>query len=141
MINVVLTIRGRQLYEDQEPEVVELVTEGTLTHRDGGWDICYEESPLTGLEGVKTSFFVQPGKITLTRTGRLRSCMVFEVGVLHESLYQMEFGTLLISVCALDLGHCVSEKGGTVELAYRISVENTESGIVEYFLEIKPAEA
>ena len=77
MQNVVLTIRGRQLYEDQEPEVIELVTEGTLTQFEDGWDITYQESPLTGLEGVTTTFRVQPGKITLTRTGRLRSQMVF----------------------------------------------------------------
>ena len=61
MQNVVLTIRGRQLYDDQEPEVVELVTEGTLEKLEDGWNICYEESALTGLEGVKTSFLLQPG--------------------------------------------------------------------------------
>ena len=138
MQNVVLTIRGRQLYEDQEPEVIELVTEGTLTQLEDGWDITYQESALTGLEGVTTNFRVQPGKITLTRTGRLHSQMVFEVGVLHESLYQMEFGALLIEVCAIHLGHCLSQEGGSVELAYRIDIEHSVGGIVEYFLEIKP---
>ena len=47
--NVVLAIRGRQTYADQEPEVIELVTEGTMEFRNGGWDISYEESALTGL--------------------------------------------------------------------------------------------
>ena len=75
--NVVLAIRGRQTYADQEPEVIELVTEGTMTFRNGGWDISYEESALTGLEGVTTTFRVEPGKVTLTRTGKLRSEMVF----------------------------------------------------------------
>ncbi len=138
MQNVVLTIQGRQLYEDQEPEVIELVTEGTLTKLEDGWDITYQESALTGLEGVSTSFCVQPGKITLTRTGRLNSQMVFQVGVVHESLYQMEFGALLIEVCAIDMGYSLSEQGGTVELAYRIDIEHSAGGIVEYFLEIKP---
>jgi hypothetical protein len=50
--NVVLSIKGSQRYEHQEPEVIELLTEGTMEFRDGGWDICYEESELTGLEGV-----------------------------------------------------------------------------------------
>ena len=138
MQNVVLTIQGRQLYEDQEPEVIELVTEGTLTKLEDGWDITYQESALTGLEGVSTSFCVQPGKITLTRTGRLNSQMVFQVGVVHESLYQMDFGALLIEVCAIDIGYHLSEQGGTVELAYRIDIEHSAGGIVEYFLEIKP---
>ena len=137
MQNVVLTIRGRQLYDDQEPEVVELVTEGTLEQLEDGWNICYDESALTGLDGVKTSFMLQPGKITLTRSGRLQSQMVFQVGVLHESLYRMEFGAMLIGVCAIDLDYSMSENGGTVELAYRIDIEHSAGGIVEYFLDVK----
>ncbi len=137
MQNVLLTIRGRQLYEDQEPEVIELVTEGTLEKLEDGWNISYEESALTGLEGVKTSFVLQPGKITLSRTGRLQSQMEFQVGVLHESLYRMEFGAMLISVCAIDMDYHMSDQGGTVELAYRIEIEHSAGGIVEYFLEVK----
>lgn len=137
MQNVVLTIQGRQLYDDQEPEVIELVTEGTLAKLDNGWTITYEESALTGLEGVRTTFMLQPGKITLSRTGRLQSEMVFQVGVLHESLYRMEFGAMLIGVCAVDMDYQMTEDGGTVELAYRIEIEHSAGGIVEYYLEVK----
>lgn len=137
MQDVILKIRGRQLYEDQDPEVIELDTEGTMEMLEDGWIISYEESAVTGLEGVKTSFQIEPGKITLSRTGRLHSQMVFQVGVLHESLYQMEFGALLISVCAVDMGYQLNDDGGTVELAYRIEIEHSAGGIVEYFLDIK----
>jgi uncharacterized beta-barrel protein YwiB (DUF1934 family) len=137
MQDVVLTIQGRQLYEDQDPEVIELVTEGTLEKQDNGWIISYEESALTGLEGVKTSFMLQPGKIILSRTGRLQSEMEFQVGVLHESLYRMDFGAMLIGVCAIDMDYSMTEEGGTVELAYRIEIEHSAGGIVEYFLEVK----
>ena len=137
MQNVVLTIRGRQLYEDQEPEVIELVTEGTMEKLENGWNISYEESALTGLEGVKTNFRLEPGKITLSRTGKLQSEMEFQIGVLHESLYRMEFGAMLIGVCAIDLDYQMTEEGGTVELAYRIEIEQTAGGIVEYLLDVK----
>ncbi|MBQ5711510.1 MAG: DUF1934 domain-containing protein, partial [Oscillospiraceae bacterium] len=82
---VILTIRGTQYYEEGQPEVIELVTEGTLELVDGGWEIGYEESELTGLLGVHTTFRVEEEKITLTRTGKLRSQMIFQIGVLHES--------------------------------------------------------
>ena len=137
MQDVVLTIRGRQLYDEQEPDVVELVTEGTLEKLEDGWSISYEESALTGLEGVKTNFMLQPGKITLSRSGRLQSQMVFQVGVLHESLYRMDFGAMMIGVCAVDLDYHMTDEGGTVELAYRIDIEHSAGGIVEYFLEVK----
>ena len=75
---VLLSIRGRQTYMDQEPDIIELVTEGTLEYNDGGWDICYDETQLTGLEGVTTHFRVEQDRILLTRTGRLNSQMVFK---------------------------------------------------------------
>ena len=53
---VVLSIRGRQSYDGQEPDVIELVTDGTMAFVDGGWDISYEETELTGMAGVTTTF-------------------------------------------------------------------------------------
>ena len=83
---VLLSITGKQFYRDQEPEVMELVTEGVMEFTDGGWDISYQESDLTGLQGVTTTFRVEPDKVTLTRTGPLRSTMEFRVGQTHDSL-------------------------------------------------------
>ena len=87
---VLLSVRGRQTYGDQEQDTIELVTEGTMVFRDGGWDISYEETALTGMEGVTTTFRVEPGKVTLLRTGKLNSTMVFQENVAHDSLYQLE---------------------------------------------------
>ena len=135
--SVVLSICGKQFYEEQEPEVIELVTEGTLERISNGWEICYKESSLTGMEGVTTIFRVEPDKITLTRTGRLHSQMVFQLGVLHESLYQMEFGTLMITVCATKMSYDIDEKGGIVDLTYGIDIEQSAGGLVEYHLDIR----
>lgn len=35
--NVLLSIRGRQNYQGQDPDVIEMVTEGTLELRPDGW--------------------------------------------------------------------------------------------------------
>ena len=135
--NVVLAIRGRQTYGDQEPEVIELVTEGTMVLRNGGWDISYEESALTGLEGVTTTFRVEPGKVVLTRTGKLQSTMIFEEGVPHDTLYQMAFGTLLMTVKATFVFFDIVPDGGTIDLSYNIDIENTEAGVIDYHLDIR----
>ncbi len=135
--NVMLSIRGRQKYMDQEPDVIELVTEGTMEFRDGGWDICYEETDLTGLEGVNTCFRVEPRQIILTRTGKLNSQMVFIQGQTHESLYQMEFGTLMISVRASHIFFDILPEGGCVDLIYDIDIENTTAGEIDYHLDIR----
>ena len=134
---VMLSIRGRQSYDGHEPEVIELVTDGTMEFRNGGWDISYEETELTGLEGVTTVFRVDPGKVTLSRTGRLNSQMVFQQGVAHESLYQMEFGALMLTVLATSVYYDIVPDGGVIDLVYNISIENTEAGVIDYHLDIR----
>lgn len=134
---VVLSVRGRQTYADQEPEVIELVTEGTMAFRDGGWDITYEESELTGLAGVTTTFRVEPGKVILTRTGALNSQMVFQEGVAHDSLYQMAFGALMLTVKATFVYFDIVPDGGVIDLSYNIDIENTEAGVIDYHLDIR----
>ena len=135
--DVVLRIRGRQSYDGQEPDVIELVTEGTMELRNGGWDISYDETELTGMAGVTTTFRVEPGKVTLRRTGKLRSEMVFQEGVPHESLYQLEFGALLMTVTAQQVFFDIVPDGGVIDLTYSISIENSAAGIVDYHLDIR----
>ena len=134
---VILSIRGKQSSLEQEPEIIELVTEGTMEFTNGGWDISYEESDLTGLKGTTTTFRVEPGCITLTRKGPLNSEMVFREGVFHESLYQMEFGAMMITVCANRVDFEIGEQGGTIDLTYAIDIENTAAGFIEYHLDIQ----
>ena len=135
--DVVLSIRGRQKYADQEPEIIELVTSGTMELRNGGWDITYQESELTGLEGVTTTFRVEPGKVILTRTGKLHSQMIFQEGVPHESLYQLAFGALMITVKATSVFFDILPDGGVIDLVYNIEIENTEAGVIDYHLDIR----
>ena len=137
MKTVVLSIRGQQHYADQEPEVIELVTEGTLEKTEQGWSISYEESDLTGLEGVKTTFQVADKEMSLTREGKLNSHMVFKEGVPHDSLYEMGFGALMLTVCATKVDAKLNENGGTIDLVYSITVEQSEAGEIEYHLDIK----
>jgi uncharacterized beta-barrel protein YwiB (DUF1934 family) len=135
--NVMLSIAGRQNYVGQDPEVIELVTEGTLEQTDTGWIIAYEESDLTGMQGVMTTFQLENGKLILTRSGKLNSQMIFQEGVRHESLYQMEFGALMLCVCARKIRTELTADGGTVDLSYAIEIEQTETGVIDYHLDIR----
>ncbi len=135
---VVLTVRGRQSYAGQEPEIIELVTEGSMELCRDGWEISYEESELTGLEGVTTTFRVEPDKVILTRSGQLNSQMVFQEGTSHDSLYQMPFGTLMLTVKATRVFYDLVPDGGSIDLVYHITIENAEAGIIDYHLDIRP---
>ena len=134
---VMLSIQGRQAYAGQEPDTIKLVTEGTMEFHDGGWDISYEETELTGLSGVTNTFRVEPEKVILRRTGKLRSEMMFQQGVRHESLYQLDFGALMMTVTAKLVFFDIVSDGGVIDLVYDIEIENSAAGQVDYHLDIR----
>ena len=134
---VTLSLRGEQSYPGQEPDVIELVTEGTLEDIEDGWKLCYEESDLTGLAGVNTTFQIQGKTVTLIRSGKLNSQMVFEEGIPHDSLYEMEFGALMLTVCAIRVETNLTQAGGTIDLKYSIEVEQNAAGMIDYHLDVE----
>ena len=135
---VMLHIRGTQNYQDQDPEVIELTTEGTMEKQKEVWEISYEESDLTGLAGVTTCFRVGPRGVVLKRTGNIENQMIFMEGRKHESLYRLDFGALMLTVMATKVRSDVSEQGGTVDIHYNIEIEDTNAGTVEYHIEVSP---
>lgn len=137
--DVMLSICGIQRYEGQEPDKIELMTVGTLEAlAEDTWLVTYEESELTGLTGTSTTFRVRPGRVELSRAGSLESSMIFEEGVQHDSLYQMEFGALRVSVCAKKIRCSLTEAGGSIQVLYSIGIEDDTMGTVEYRIEVQP---
>ena len=86
---------------------------------------------------VTTTFRVEPDKVMLTRTGALKSQMIFQPNVAHESLYQMPFGALMLSVKATSVFYDIVSDGGVIDLSYQISIENSEAGVIDYHLDIR----
>ena len=81
---------------------------------------------------------MSPGKVVLTRTGKLNSEMVFQEGIPHTSLYQLEFGALMLTVCATQIDIKLDGAGGTVDLSYKIEIEQSEAGVIVYHLNVRP---
>ena len=124
----------------EDTEAIVNGLQGILEDVEGGWKLSYEESELTGLQGVHTTFLIQGDQVTLTRTGRLNSEMVFRVGEPHDCLYQMEFGALLMSVCATQVYYDITPEGGFIDLVYNIEIEQAEAGVIDYHLDIRAAD-
>lgn len=137
-IPVMLSVRGVQRYQDQEPEIIELTTEGTMERQKEVWELSYEESDLTGLAGVTTTFRVGPRGVVLKRTGKIQNQMIFMEDRRHESLYQLDIGALMITVKATSVKSALTDQGGTVDIIYNIEIEDTAMGTMEYHLTINP---
>ncbi len=127
--NVIISIRGKQLYAESDPEEMELVTAGTLKREGGGrYTISYQESELTGLEGTTTRLHIDGGRVTLLREGSINSQMVFEEGRRHLSMYETPYGALSIGVSTRRMRSTLGEAGGDLEIDYAIEIDNLIAG-------------
>ena len=134
---ILLEIRGTQYAEDEEPQNLELTTEGQMCHQDDHYSISYRESALTGLEGVMTTFDVWKDRVVLNRTGALNSRMEFRVGYLDSSLYDVGFGGLMMEVKATKVEVDLHDDGGFFHIDYRIAIERTSMGRIAYHITVK----
>ena len=127
--NVIISIRGKQSFEDQEPEVIELVTEGRLSlDGEDGYTLSYQESELTGLEGTLTTFQIEPERVTLLRVGEVNSQMVFEEGRRHLSMYETPYGALSVGVNTRRMHSDLGLAGGNIEIDYAIEIDHAVAG-------------
>lgn len=120
-----VTVRGTQYAEGEEPQTIELITDGTYSASDGAYWVRYTESEMTDMAGVETCFRVTDGEIVLTRTGKVESEMVFRPGEKTESLYDVGVGALLLSVSARRVSVDLHENGGSFEFDYTVELEHT----------------
>ena len=127
--NVIISIKGKQLYAESSPDEIELVTSGTLKRDSrGGFTISYQESELTGLEGTTTKLHIEGRRVTLLREGNINSQMVFEEGRRHLSMYETPYGELSIGVNTRRMRSTVDEAGGDLEIDYAIEIDNLLAG-------------
>lgn len=126
---VIISIKAHQLYDGREPDCMELVSAGTLEQTAEGYDISYQESELTGLEGTTTVLQVRERQVTLLRQGEVNSVMVFEEGRQHVSVYDTPMGALAISVNTRRMRSELGPNGGDIEIQYSIDVDNAATGL------------
>ena len=132
---VLLTILSVQTME--ETEETRLVTDGILRVTDDALELSYAESELTGLVGTTTTFRIEPEKVTLQRSGKVQSKMVFTVGEEDQSLYDMGFGALMITIRTDRIESDLTENGGKLTVAYDISIEEEVTGSIEYQIDVR----
>ena len=128
--SVILSIRGQQTFEDNsKPEVIELVTEGTLSVDEGGkYTVRYQESELTGLEGTQTTIQVEGSSVSILREGQVNSQMVFEEGRRHLTMYNTPYGALTMGVNTRKMKVDLDEMGGCIEICYALEIDHAVAG-------------
>ena len=135
---VIIFVRGEQYYDDVDPDETELMTEGSMTIAgDGAIVLEYQETELTGMEGTTTRFTIQDDMVTLTRTGRVNSQMLFQRGKRHSSLYETPWGTMMVDITTTSLAHRLSSRGGILEIKYTIAVDHQVTGQNQFKIRVR----
>ena len=135
-----ITIRGTQKAQNEAPQTVEFITGGKLQRFGRKLRVSYEESDLTGMEGVTAAFEVDGDRVTLERTGKLRSRMEFVEGQKTESLYSMDFDAMLLGVTARRVESHMTDEGGSIHLEYGVELEQNFLGLNTYDIQVKTVE-
>lgn len=118
--DVTLTVRGEQEYEDMGHDHTDLTVDGVFADAPEGWTLCYDQTAEN--EQTHTEFEIDAQRVVLRRSGTLSSKMVFEVGKTHTTVYELPFGPLSMEVSTDAIRQKLSERGGLLEIRYRINV-------------------
>ena len=137
--NVVISLRGKQMYTDMESDRIELLTEGVMIWEEGVCTLMYLETELTGMGSSKTIITIRGEEVTMMREGEVCTQMVFRQGRRHLSLYHTPYGEMTIGVNARHVMVDMDENGGDLELDYDIEIDHSVSGRNVFAIHVEPS--
>ena len=113
--NVIISIQGKQSFEAQDDDTIELVTEGCLEpDGDDGYTL--------------STFQIERDRVTLLRVGEVNSQMVFEEGRRHLSMYDTPYGALSVGINTRKMRAELDARGGSIEIDYAIEIDHALAG-------------
>ncbi len=119
--NATIRMKIKQTAEGQT-DTSDLFTRGEYRVHEGDYYIDYDESEATGFDGSHVQLSVRGDVVTMTRTGKAFSSLVFEEGERHFCHYGTEFGDCMIGITTSHLRHVMADNGGEITVKYSIDV-------------------
>ena len=119
-----ISIKGTPVPTDSEDEAFELVTDGEYTFEGDISSFSYVESDLTGIDGMLTTFNIEPDRVILSRGNGMAGDMIFSEQQKHHFLYDTPFGSILMGIDTHSIKHNMNDDGGSLEIRYDIEVDN-----------------
>lgn len=137
--DVIISVKGSQISEDSDENVMELITEGKYYKKGNTYFITYKESEVTGMKGTTTTLKVADNMVTLMRFGSVNSQFVFQRGQKHVSYYDTEYGAFTISVYTNQMEIKVDDNGGEIRVGYELEIDNNKTGENDFHMFIREA--
>lgn len=121
MENCSIKMKVKQTSEGVTDES-ELYTRGEFRFHKGSYYIDYDESEATGYEGSHAQLKIDDNILTMTRTGKNFTGLIFENGVRHYCHYGTEFGSCMVGITTSAFRQNLSSDGGEINLKYSVDV-------------------
>lgn len=126
--DIIISLRGCQVFADEDANVLELVTEGRYCKNGQTYYITYDESEVTGMKGTTTTLKIDDGIVTIMRFGSVNSQLVFQQGQRHISYYDTTYGAFTIGIFANEVNVDINDFGGEIKVDYQLDIDNNKSG-------------
>jgi len=122
--DVLISVKGYHEGDDQSADPLALMTDGRLYKKLGKYYLSYKESEATGLAGTTTTLKLEEGKLSLIRTGKYPSTMIFCKGESNMAVYPTDYGPMTLVITTTDVKSTLSDDGGVIDVHYDMEIEN-----------------
>lgn len=123
-----------------EPQVLEMTASGSYYDDGTRISISYREGEQTGMKNARTTISFQkndPGLVTMTRDGEVRTALCFEEGRRHISVYQTPYMPFEVAVKTKRVKNRIVENG-TLHLDYTVELKGANAEHTDFSLTLLP---
>ncbi|SJZ66093.1 DUF1934 domain-containing protein [Garciella nitratireducens] len=125
-----LSIKGQQGFYNENPETIELLTEGELYNKNNSDYILYKESEVSGMKGTTTTIKIEEGgeQISIIRLGTTNSHMVFKKGEKKYDRYTTPYGDFVVSILTknIDIKYDENKQPTLIHLDYHVNIQGVQ---------------
>lgn len=136
MKNAIVHITDTHI-QNGEKTCCELISAGFFGMENGAYSVKYEETD-NELSGCVTTLRVEaPNKISMLRSGKYTTEMVFEKDRRHICYYSTPFGEMMMGIYSRKVVSELDENGGFINFSYTIDFNNELVSENELMISVK----
>ncbi len=132
MKDITIKITGKQCFDDVEEDQMEFITDGRLYEKNGFCYLIYDESEISGLEGLKTTLKFDDKSLKMKRIGTNGpgTELYFEEGKRFSSVYDTPMGPMEIEVLTRSVKNLMDKESskGKIDIEYDVSLGGVAEG-------------
>lgn len=121
---VLLSIRGLQIGENEQKDTVEVYSPGEYYFRNGKHFFLYEEVEEGSKKITKNVIKVTDDYMELTKKGLVNVHMVFEKNKKNVTYYYTPYGSLLVGIDAYKVNVSEQENEIQIDVEYALEINN-----------------